>query len=83
MRLTGLFLLSAAMLFIIALVIGTGSQPWQVAANSIAPNNLSGLLAGGFAVSGGLSLIAASIAGNRPATFLIEAHPLGALRNAS
>jgi energy-converting hydrogenase Eha subunit A len=61
-----LFLGIAAVLFVVALVLALGQDPWRTSATNnataIAPNLLAGLTALGFALAGGLSLIAAALA---------------------
>jgi hypothetical protein len=63
------FLFIAVLLFIVAIVFGTRS-PWESRGfqgqTSIAPNTLAGLTACGFAVAGGLSLIAAALVERLP-----------------
>jgi hypothetical protein len=58
-----IFLLLALTLFVVALAFGYGQQPWQwnSASTVVAPNVLAGLASLGFAVAGGLSLLAAAL----------------------
>jgi hypothetical protein len=56
----------ALALFVVALLLALGQDPWRTAgtanAPAVAPNVLAGLASLGFAVAGGLSLIAAALA---------------------
>jgi hypothetical protein len=68
------FLGIAIALFVVALGLALGQDPWRTAgsgnAPAISPNVLAGLAALGFAVAGGLSLVAAALAswGRSPPT---------------
>jgi hypothetical protein len=61
-----LFLVIALVLFGVALALALGAEPWRATgtanAPAIAPNVLAGLASFGFAVAGGLSVIAAALA---------------------
>jgi len=63
------FLVIALVLFVVAIGIGMESEPWEergtASSNAIAANNLAGLTACGFAIAGGLSVVAAAIAASR------------------
>jgi hypothetical protein len=53
----------AAALFAVSLLLAVASQPWRtLGVNAIAPNQLAGLAALGFALAGGMALIASALA---------------------
>ncbi len=68
---TIVFLVIAVVLLIIALVVGAACEPWKVhlasSGSSISPNILAALTAFGFAIAGGLSVVAAAIVESRSA----------------
>jgi hypothetical protein len=60
------FLIAASALFVVALVLALTQDPWRTVgagnAPAVSPNILAGLASLGFAIAGGLSLIAAALA---------------------